>query len=184
VDHDDVLASLQVQPPCDAPIDLAMGSCSSVALIGSLPGLAAPLWAVFVGSFLIHRAHRVIDRLSSGVSEVQNLDSRPAYGERMTQESIDLGSVVSRYIEETRTQLEHLFDAAENTGGVLLSDEADALFGKRSSLRSKDGLCRIGVVSAIIATTALAFFLLRRRHDSATAGPAVAGEDFSQLDTD
>jgi ATPase family protein associated with various cellular activities (AAA)/winged helix domain-containing protein len=48
---------------------------------------------------------------------------------------IDLSSVVSKYIGETEKNLRRVFDAAEESGAVLLFDEADALFGKRSEVR-------------------------------------------------
>jgi SpoVK/Ycf46/Vps4 family AAA+-type ATPase len=48
---------------------------------------------------------------------------------------IDLSQVVSKYIGETEKNLGKLFDAAEGGGVVLLFDEADALFGKRSEVR-------------------------------------------------
>ncbi len=49
---------------------------------------------------------------------------------------VDLSSVVSKYIGETEKHLSKLFDAAETGGSVLLFDEADALFGKRSQVAS------------------------------------------------
>jgi len=48
---------------------------------------------------------------------------------------IDLSQVVSKYIGETEKNLRAVFNAAEQTGAVLLFDEADALFGKRSEVR-------------------------------------------------
>jgi hypothetical protein len=48
---------------------------------------------------------------------------------------IDLSSVVSKYIGETEKNLRRLFDSAEDSGAILLFDEADALFGKRSEVR-------------------------------------------------
>ncbi|MEM7796660.1 MAG: ATP-binding protein [Cyanobacteria bacterium P01_C01_bin.118] len=52
---------------------------------------------------------------------------------------IDLSSVVSKYIGETEKNLRRIFDAAEGGGAILLFDEADALFGKRSDVNdSKD----------------------------------------------
>lgn len=48
---------------------------------------------------------------------------------------IDLSSVVSKYIGETEKSLARLFEAAESSGAVLLFDEADALFGKRSEVK-------------------------------------------------
>jgi ATPase family associated with various cellular activities (AAA) len=49
--------------------------------------------------------------------------------------AVDLSSVVSKYIGETEKNLRRLFDAADIGGSVLLFDEADALFGKRSEVR-------------------------------------------------
>ncbi len=48
---------------------------------------------------------------------------------------IDLSSVVSKYIGETEKNLKRVFDAAEQGGSILLFDEADALFGKRSEVK-------------------------------------------------
>jgi SpoVK/Ycf46/Vps4 family AAA+-type ATPase len=48
---------------------------------------------------------------------------------------IDLSQVVSKYIGETEKNLRRVFDAAEESGAVLLFDEADALFGKRSEVK-------------------------------------------------
>lgn len=48
---------------------------------------------------------------------------------------IDLASMVSKYIGETEKNLRRVFDAAEESGAVLLFDECDALFGKRSEVR-------------------------------------------------
>ncbi len=48
---------------------------------------------------------------------------------------IDLSHVVSKYIGETEKNLAAVFAEAEQSGAVLLFDEADALFGKRSDLR-------------------------------------------------
>jgi hypothetical protein len=48
---------------------------------------------------------------------------------------IDLSSVVSKYIGETEKNLKQVFDAAEDGGAILLFDEADALFGKRTSVK-------------------------------------------------
>ena len=48
---------------------------------------------------------------------------------------IDLSAIVSKYIGETEKNLARIFDAAEAGGAVLLFDEADALFGKRSEVQ-------------------------------------------------
>ncbi|QMV21064.1 AAA family ATPase [Streptomyces sp. SCUT-3] len=48
---------------------------------------------------------------------------------------IDLSQVVSKYIGETEKNLRRVFDAAERGGALLLFDEADSLFGKRSEVK-------------------------------------------------
>jgi SpoVK/Ycf46/Vps4 family AAA+-type ATPase len=47
---------------------------------------------------------------------------------------VDLSRVVSKYIGETERNLSEIFAAAESSGVMLLFDEADALFGKRSEV--------------------------------------------------
>lgn len=46
---------------------------------------------------------------------------------------IDLSMVVSKYIGETEKNLSRVFDMAESKKWILFFDEADSLFGKRSS---------------------------------------------------
>lgn len=48
---------------------------------------------------------------------------------------IDLSKVVNKYIGETEKNLKKIFDSAEEGGAILLFDEADALFGKRSDVK-------------------------------------------------
>jgi hypothetical protein len=48
---------------------------------------------------------------------------------------IDLSQVVSKYIGETEKNLRRVFNAAEEGASILLFDEADALFGKRSEVK-------------------------------------------------
>ena len=48
---------------------------------------------------------------------------------------VDLSQVVSKYIGETEKNLGRVFDAADEGSAVLLFDEADALFGRRSEVR-------------------------------------------------
>jgi hypothetical protein len=49
--------------------------------------------------------------------------------------AVDLSSVIDKYIGETEKNLERIFSEAAGVNGVLLFDEADALFGKRSEVR-------------------------------------------------
>ncbi|MEM1130361.1 MAG: ATP-binding protein [Pseudomonadota bacterium] len=48
---------------------------------------------------------------------------------------VDLSQIVSKYIGETEKNLSRIFKAAERGGAILLFDEADALFGKRSEVK-------------------------------------------------
>ena len=48
---------------------------------------------------------------------------------------IDLSAVVSRYTGETENNLERVFAEAGANGAILLFDEADALFGKRTEVK-------------------------------------------------
>lgn len=49
---------------------------------------------------------------------------------------IDLSQIVSKYIGETEKNLEAVFRRAERKDWILFFDEADALFGKRTSVQS------------------------------------------------
>ena len=49
---------------------------------------------------------------------------------------IDLSMIVSKYIGETEKNLGRVFDRAENEDWILFFDEADALFGKRTTTSS------------------------------------------------
>jgi hypothetical protein len=53
---------------------------------------------------------------------------------RLDLHRIDLSQVVNKYIGETEKNLRRIFDAAEEGGTLLLFDEADALFGRRSEV--------------------------------------------------
>ncbi len=59
---------------------------------------------------------------------------------------IDLSAVVSKYIGETEKNLAQIFTAAESSSVVLLFDEADSLFGKRSEVKdSRDRYANLEV---------------------------------------
>jgi hypothetical protein len=49
---------------------------------------------------------------------------------------IDLAAVVSKFVGETEKNLGRIFDQAQDAHAMLLFDEADSLFGKRTELRS------------------------------------------------
>ena len=48
---------------------------------------------------------------------------------------VDLSHVAGKYIGETEKNLDRVFAVAEATGAVLFFDEADALFGKRTTVK-------------------------------------------------
>ncbi|MCT7967816.1 ATP-binding protein [Laspinema sp. D1] len=48
---------------------------------------------------------------------------------------IDLSQIVSKYIGETDKNLDRIFTAAASSNAILLFDEADAIFGKRSEVK-------------------------------------------------
>lgn len=77
------------------------------------------------GTVLFH-GHSPGDRLAAAEALAAALDA-PLY-------RIDLAQVVSRDIGETVRRLAALFDEVAGSGAVLLFEEADALFGKRSQV--------------------------------------------------
>lgn len=48
---------------------------------------------------------------------------------------VDLSALVSKYIGETEKNLERLFAKAEDKSWLLFFDEADALFGQRTTVK-------------------------------------------------
>lgn len=59
---------------------------------------------------------------------------------------VDLATVVDKYIGETEKRLRQVFDSIRQGTGVLLFDEADALFGKRTEVRdSHDRYANLGI---------------------------------------
>ena len=51
---------------------------------------------------------------------------------------VDLSMIVSKYIGETEKNLARVFDMAENRNWILFFDEADALFGKRTTTNTSN----------------------------------------------
>jgi len=103
---------------------------------------------------LIHTQHRITvhhdwgfaDKSSRGTGIATLFSGESGTGKTLAAEvlaklldvtlyRVDLSSVVSKYIGETEKNLRKLFDAAEDMGALLLFDEADALFGKRSEVK-------------------------------------------------
>jgi len=53
----------------------------------------------------------------------------------MDLQRVDLSQVVSKYIGETEKNLDGVFAEASEKGWILFFDEADALFGKRTTVK-------------------------------------------------
>ncbi|MCA9520142.1 MAG: ATP-binding protein, partial [Myxococcales bacterium] len=51
---------------------------------------------------------------------------------------VDLSQTVSKWIGETEKNLGRIFDAAQQSGAILLFDEADSLFAKRTDVKSSN----------------------------------------------
>ena len=49
--------------------------------------------------------------------------------------TLNIEQMIRMYVGDTETALAVIFTAAENVGGALLFDEADALLGKRTEVR-------------------------------------------------
>ncbi|HLO86585.1 MAG TPA: AAA family ATPase [Nostocaceae cyanobacterium] len=78
-----------------------------------------------------------ISALFSGVSGTGKTTSAEVLANELGLDlyRIDLSAVSSKYIGETEKNLRKIFDAAETGAAILLFDEADALFGKRSDVK-------------------------------------------------
>ncbi|HTJ76506.1 MAG TPA: ATP-binding protein [Acidimicrobiales bacterium] len=80
---------------------------------------------------------------------------------------VDLAAVVSKWLGETEKNLAAAFDEAERSGAVLLFDEADALFGKRTEVHdSHDRYANLEVnylLQRVEAFTGLVILATNRR---------------------
>ena len=105
---------------------------------------------------------------------------------------VELGGVTSRYIGETEKNLRAVFANAESNGAILLLDEADALFGRRTNVKDSNDryanqevsylLDRIEQSPAVIILATNGSneidpaFLRRMRFSLRLGAPAAAGE--------
>jgi hypothetical protein len=98
----------------------------------------------------VRHAHRVLDqwgyrrKIARGTGVAALFSGPPGTGKTMVAGllakeldlelyQVDLSKVVSKWVGETEKNLARVFDAAEEGHGLLLFDEADSLFGQRSS---------------------------------------------------
>jgi SpoVK/Ycf46/Vps4 family AAA+-type ATPase len=90
-----------------------------------------------IGNFEKHSSKTGLKILFSGPSK----DGKTMAAEIIASElkldlwKIDLSMVVNEYVKETEKNLDRIFKDTEEMNGILLFDEADALFGKRSEVK-------------------------------------------------
>ena len=150
VDASDVWAAAQQRP--DGRL---AGIATRVEPVYALDDLVLPApVAERLREIVTHVEHRttVLDewgfrrRLSRGSGVAALFSGPPGTGKTTAAEAIahrlgtalfrvDLSRVVSKYIGETEKHLAIAFREAERSGALLLFDEADALFGKRTEVR-------------------------------------------------
>ncbi|QHO69587.1 hypothetical protein BHD05_07980 [Marisediminicola antarctica] len=127
----DELASLWLAST--APLRLSFGVRANFAL-------ETRSWPDTVGDVVAHaRTHARAGQLVvfSGTDAAAQAEAAEAVARELGQPIVRIGldRIVSDFIGETEQNLQRLFDSAENSGAVLLLDEADAVFGKRSEVR-------------------------------------------------
>lgn len=95
---------------------------------------------------VVHEQWGFAAKLSLGKGLNVLFAGSPGTGKTMTAEAIahhlqldlykiDLSQIISKYIGETEKNLSKIFTAAADSNAILLFDEADALFGKRSEVQ-------------------------------------------------
>ncbi len=96
--------------------------------------------------YIVHEQWGFSEKLSLGKGLNVLFAGAPGTGKTMTAEAIanhlqldlykiDLSQIISKYIGETEKNLSKIFTAAADSNAILLFDEADALFGKRSEVQ-------------------------------------------------
>jgi hypothetical protein len=109
------------------------------ALLGEIAAQVAQRW-------LVYDKWGFATRLNRGLGIAALFAGESGTGKTMAAEVIanavgldlyrvDLATVVSKYVGETEKNLKQVFDGFEDGGAVLLFDEADALFGRRSEVK-------------------------------------------------
>ena len=120
------------------------------------------------------KSHRQPDLPSSDGASPYHVRMEEDVGGKSRSARVDLDAVVSQYIGETEKNLSRVFEAAEAGSTLLLFDEADALFGRRSEVKdSHDRYANLaGSYSLCVHGTAGAAWCL-----TMPAPPARAADD-------
>ena len=112
-------------------------------------GMIAELLARVRERRLVYETWGFSDKLGKGLAVSALFSGPPGTGKTMAASlvakdlglqlyRVDLAQMVSKWIGETEKNLAQLFDAAESAHAVLLFDEADSLFGKRTEVKSSN----------------------------------------------
>lgn len=87
---------------------------------------------------------------------------------------VDLSVVISKYIGETEKNLKQIFNAAEGGHAVLMFDEADALFGKRTEVKdSHDRHANLEASHLLQRMGAYPGLIILSRHSTSKLDPEV-----------
>jgi SpoVK/Ycf46/Vps4 family AAA+-type ATPase len=81
-----------------------------------------------------NRGYRVLFNGAPGTDKIVTAER---LGKELNKEvyRVDLSQIISKYIGETEKNLRELFQKAEGKEWILFFDEADALFGKRTTVK-------------------------------------------------
>ena len=83
---------------------------------------------------------------------------------------VDLGAVINKYIGETEKNLSTLLSQAEKEEIILLFDEADSLFGKRTEVNdSNDRLARKDILEKLLKYQGIAILSATTKKTAETA---------------
>lgn len=104
------------------PVTASLAATPHFAMLAQRAGVAVHQPKLYVFSNVSgHTARAGVDRLASEL------------GAKVYR--VDLSTIVSKFVAETERNLDRVFLAVQSAGSVLFLDEADALFGKRTSVR-------------------------------------------------
>lgn len=99
-----------------------------------------------VGETTLQALKRIAAQIQSGKGGVALFTGTAGTGKTMTASilaslqgvdvyRVDLSSIISKYIGETEKNLSDVFEQNKSQDAILLFDEADSLFGKRTSVK-------------------------------------------------
>jgi SpoVK/Ycf46/Vps4 family AAA+-type ATPase len=103
------------------------------SLLAIAPAVKKQLYPFIGRSKKVGAAHLLLTGNDKGISD--NTSRWLAANMQKNIYRVNLSSVVSKYIGETEKNLDAVFSKAAQMNAILLFDEADALFGKRTDVK-------------------------------------------------